>query len=87
MPKTKLDTLKRKQVIIRANGIEYKGLLLEATEDEVTLRAQTNFISIPMNQIVSVRDANEKMGKLSDRQIDSSFYDADLYKPEEPEKK
>jgi len=79
---SKIDRLKRKPAIVRANGIMYRGILLEVTEDEITLKTQTRFLTIPMSQITAIEDPEEKASKLRDTQIDKSFYDADLYNPE-----
>ena len=87
MPKTKLDTLKRKRVEIRANGFYYRGILIEATDEEITLRTDTGFVSIPMDRIVSVKDPTAKVGQMPTQFVDSSFYDADLVDPNSPEKK
>ena len=77
MPKTKLDTLKRKEVIVRANGTVYKGILLEATEEEITLKTQTRFLTVMMEHISSIEDATQVKEKLSDQKVDPSFYNAD----------
>ena len=77
MPKTKLDTLKRKRVEVRANGFVYRGILLEATEDEITLRADSGFVSIPMDRVVSITDPTQKDQKSQTTFVDPSFFDAD----------
>ena len=77
MPRTKLDHLKRKPVEIRANGLTYRGVLIEATEDEITLKRTTGFITIPMDRITGVVDPNEVKAKSGRTFVDSSFYNAD----------
>ena len=77
MPKTKLDTLKRKEVIVRANGMVYKGILLEATENEITLKTKTRFLTVQMDAVTSVRDANETQQKLSEHGVDRSYFEMD----------
>jgi len=34
-------------VVVLANGISYKGILVEVTEDTVTLRTETGWVSVP----------------------------------------
>lgn len=54
MPKGPLEELLRKPVVVRANGIMYRGILLEVAEKEVILRSQTSQISIPTDRIISI---------------------------------
>jgi hypothetical protein len=82
MPRTKLDTLKRKQVEVRANGFTYRGLLLEATESELTLKGETGFITISMDRVTSVIDPKERETMSEKKFVDPSFYNADLPKPD-----
>ncbi|HLG19168.1 MAG TPA: hypothetical protein VI895_05035 [Bdellovibrionota bacterium] len=77
MPRTPLERLKRKRVEVRANGLTYRGILLEATETEMTLRGETGFITLPMDRIASVRDPSAPLKKEELRFVDSSFYAAD----------
>jgi hypothetical protein len=76
MPRTKLDALKRKRVEVKANNLIYRGILLEATEDEITIRTETRIVQIPMDRITSVKDPTAKEAA-APRFVDSSFYSAD----------
>jgi len=71
-------------VEVRAGGISYRGILIEVTQTEVTLRGKTGFISIPMDRVTSIRDPKEPMAKSGARFIDSSFYSADQISAYEP---
>ncbi len=88
MARTKLDALKRKQVEIRANGFTYRGILLEATEDEITLKGNTGYITIPMDRVTAVIDPSNPHNKADQKFVDASFYNADLPQTDsDPEKK
>ncbi len=93
MPRSALDKLKRKRVEVRAGGFLYRGILVEVTEEELTLRADTGFVAIPMERVTSVVDPSVPVNKAGNTFVDRSFYDADLPgettspMPKEPEKK
>jgi hypothetical protein len=74
MPKTILEELLRKPIVVRANGIEYRGLLIEVTPHDITLRRDTGFITIPMDRITSLIDPNAKEKARAPTFIDKSFY-------------
>jgi hypothetical protein len=82
MFKTKLDLFKRKKVEIRANGIIYRGILLEATEDEITLKGNSGYVTVPMANVTSVTDPSAPLAKGEQKFVDPSFFNAD-----DPEKK
>jgi hypothetical protein len=46
-----------KEVIIDADGILYKGELVEVSETEAYLRLETGWITIPMEKISSITAA------------------------------
>lgn len=46
-------------MIVVADGIEYRGILVEIGIDEITLSTEERWISIPHSKISSVTDANE----------------------------
>ena len=74
MPKGPLEELLRKPVVVRANGILYRGILVEAAPDALVLRTQTSQISIPMDRITSVTDPNAKKPKGPAKFVDPSYY-------------
>lgn len=77
MPKGPLEELLRKPVVVRANGIAYRGILLEVSDQEVILRSETSQISIPMDRIVSISDPNPKKRRGPEKFVDPSYYKAD----------
>ncbi len=83
MLRTKLDILLKKKVEVRANGIIYRGVLMEATEEELTLKAETGFVTVPMDRITSVTDPSAPVLKAIPKFVDPSFFTDD----EEEEKK
>jgi hypothetical protein len=44
-----------KEVIVEADGIIYRGELIEVTEEETYLKSETGWITIPMEKISSIR--------------------------------
>jgi hypothetical protein len=74
MPKGPLEELLRKPVVIRANGIEYRGILIEVSPTEIVLRSPTSQISIPMDRVISVTDPSKKTTKDPSKFVDPSYY-------------
>ncbi len=88
MPKNPLDELIRKEVVVRANGFDYKGILIEVSGGEIILRRQTGYITIPMERVLSVVDPSKpKKPKGPARFVSSSFYQADITPPTQTEPK
>ena len=50
-----LIRLTGKNVIVEADGIIYKGELIEVSEKEVYLKSETGWITIPMEKISGIR--------------------------------
>jgi len=46
-----------KRVIIEADGLIYNGELIEISEEEVYLKSEMGWITIPMDKISSIRGA------------------------------
>ncbi|MFH1017761.1 MAG: hypothetical protein V1798_06205 [Pseudomonadota bacterium] len=84
MLRTKLDLLKKKKVEVRANGLVYRGVLIEASEDEILLKGETGYITVPMGQVTSVVDPSAPMDKGPPRFVDPSFFTADEEEKKEP---
>ncbi len=74
MPKGPLEELLRKPVLVRANGITYKGILLEVTDQDVVIRRTTSQISIPMDRVISIRPVTPKKEQGPVRTVDPSWY-------------
>lgn len=55
-----LYSLKGKAVVIRANGILYRGILLDISEENVFIRHQNGHAEIPMDRIQSMHSADSK---------------------------
>jgi hypothetical protein len=87
MPAGPLEKLKRKVVEVRANGLVYRGVLLEATETEITLKRETSFVTIPMERVTSVSDPKAHEHRSPNRFVDPSFYQADVVTPDEAKPK
>lgn len=70
-----LRELLRKDVIVTAGGTTYRGRLIEVTDAEVLLKTPTGFVSVQMNKVSGIRDANQQASLQTNRFIDPSFYD------------
>jgi hypothetical protein len=74
MPKGFLEELLRKPVVVRANGITYRGILLEVATEAIVVRTQMSQVSIPMDRVTSVIDPNAPSKKGPLTFIDPSYY-------------
>ncbi len=50
-----LDRLLGTQVLVRTGSVNYRGVLKEVTEDQVSLQAPTGWREIPMDRVVDIR--------------------------------
>jgi len=60
-----------------AGGITYKGQFIEASEDTLYLKAETGWITVPMEKIKRVRaqeGEEEESDEWRDRDVDPSFF-------------
>ncbi len=46
-----------KEVVVEANGITYRGRLVEVNEQEVYLQAESGWITILTENVVDIREA------------------------------
>lgn len=46
-----------KEVVVLANGIEYRGQLVEINNEEVYLKTELGWVTIPVNAISEIRPA------------------------------
>ncbi len=51
-----VEELKGKEVIVIAEGVIYRGILIEIGEDEVTLSTEARWVSIPHSKITEIYD-------------------------------
>ncbi len=76
--KDSLHKLLRKNVeVVVAGGITYKGQFIEASEETLYLKAETGWITVPMERVKTVRaqDSEEDEGEeWRDRDVDPSFF-------------
>ena len=69
--------LKNKQVIVIANGIEYRGKLMAVTEDEVYLMTVLGYVNLPVENVAQLYTADEKQ-RLKDNIVDTTYFDDSL---------
>ncbi len=67
-------SLKNKKVVVLANGIHYKGILMEVTEDTVTLRTETGWVSVPVEAVRGIDEEGAAAKKAGAKYIDPSFF-------------
>lgn len=69
--------LKNKRVVVTANGIRYRGVLKEITEEAITLKGLTGWASVPLDKVTSVVEegAGEKKSLSDKKFVDQSYYD------------
>ena len=49
-----------KDVEVIANGVSYKGVLVEVSETEVHLKGMLGYVSLPTSGVTEVRPAEQK---------------------------
>lgn len=57
-----LESLKGQRVELSYNGIWYSGLLSGASESEIFLKTDTDWLSLPMEEVREIRRAPERAG-------------------------
>jgi len=72
-----IEKLKNRQVVVHAGGITYRGELLGADEEEIYLRTNTRYVSVRMDRVSQLVDAEEDAKFSAVKQIDPSFYQID----------
>lgn len=50
-----------KEVEVIANGVSYKGVLVEVSETEVHLRGMLGYVSLPTSAVTEVRPAEKRI--------------------------
>jgi hypothetical protein len=55
-----LYTMIGKEVEVFANGMVYKGVLIEVSESEVHLKGQLQWITLPASSVNDIRPAGQR---------------------------
>lgn len=66
-PAWTFEGLKGTRVRVRANGFEYRGVLVGADEGELYLRGELRFLVLPLADVTEVRPEPAEQRKRSDR--------------------
>ncbi len=53
-----IEMLKGQTVEVMANGLLYKGVLIGASDETISLQTPMQWLEIPMEQITSLRGSN-----------------------------
>ncbi len=53
-----IEMLKGQTVEVMANGLLYKGVLIGASDEAISLQTPMQWLEIPMEQITSLRGSN-----------------------------
>jgi len=54
-----INAMVNKEVVVVANGIEYRGKLVEVTETEVSLQGALGWMSVPVESVTSMNLVEE----------------------------
>ena len=76
-----IEELKGKEVIVVAQGTEYRGILVEVGVDDITISTPTRWVSIPQSKISKIVPADQPIEVKNPHQISSDFW-SDKYDPE-----
>ena len=68
------ESMKGHEVIVEANGVEYRGKLLGADDAELYLRSELRHVSVMLERVRSVRRTDEKPPPLATGVVDQAFY-------------
>ena len=55
-----IHSMMGKEVEVLANGVSYRGVLMEMTDNEVSLKSLMQWISLPMSSVNTVRLQGER---------------------------
>ena len=55
-----LYTMIGKEVVVIANGVEYRGVLIEVTDTEVHLKGTLQWIALPASSVSQIRLAGPR---------------------------
>jgi len=70
-----LTGLVRKRVeVLARGGITYRGIFIEANENEIYLKGDTGWVTVPMDRVVSVKEEGLEEDDWRDRDVDPSFF-------------
>jgi hypothetical protein len=69
-----LAALRLKAVLVRANGLTYRGILLGADEDEVYLKGELRYLALPMERITSIKSADARDHLDEHKSVAPEFY-------------
>jgi hypothetical protein len=58
MMRDEIEMFKGQTVEIMANGLLYKGILIGASDETISLQTTMQWLEIPMEQITSLRGSN-----------------------------
>jgi hypothetical protein len=50
-----LEGLKGERVLVRANGFEYRGILIGADEGELYLRGDLRYVVLPLEHVTAIK--------------------------------
>jgi hypothetical protein len=57
---TDIESMMGKEVEVIANGVSYRGVLVEVSETEVSLKSMMQWISLPVSSVITVRLAGQE---------------------------
>lgn len=84
-PRDLLEQLKFQDVVVWANAITYRGMLLGADDEELYLRTSLRYVTVRMDRITKIAPAgtSDQLNPL--KHVDASFYRVDEGEPPDVE--
>ena len=62
MTKDRLEALKGEEVVVVYRGLRYRGRLIGASDDTLDLKAETQWLALPLDGITSVERVTGSSG-------------------------
>ncbi|MEK7825420.1 MAG: hypothetical protein AAB266_03250 [Nitrospirota bacterium] len=55
MIKGELEEMKGKEVVVTYNGLNYKGILMDVTADDVDLKGEEGWVVLPIDGVTLIK--------------------------------
>lgn len=55
MIKGELEEMKGKEVVVTYNGLDYRGILVDVTSDEIDLKGEEGWVVLPIDGVTFIK--------------------------------
>ncbi|HOX44737.1 MAG TPA: hypothetical protein PK668_14155 [Myxococcota bacterium] len=69
-----LEELRWRQVLVRASGIVYRGVLIGADDDDVYLKGELRYLVLPMERVTSIHLEESRDSLDAKKCVPAEFY-------------